>query len=84
MQHLDTNGDKEISASEASSKPDIFLKSQVTFFGQLYDLKNLRDEVFLVKMRWGSFERLTLRFILIVKKLLEVFSLVDMPIWWLI
>jgi hypothetical protein len=49
MQHLDLNNDKEISASEANSKPNIFLKSQVTFYGQLYELKNLRDEVFQVQ-----------------------------------
>ena len=51
MQHLDLNNDKEISASEANSKPNIFLRSQVTFYGQLYELKNLRDEVFQVQDR---------------------------------
>ena len=46
MQHLDTDDDKEISLEEAFAKPDLFLKSQVTFFGQIYQLKNLRSEVF--------------------------------------
>ena len=46
MQHLDTDNDKQISKEEAMSKPHLFLKSQVTFFGQIYHLKNLRSEVF--------------------------------------
>ena len=46
MQHLDKDDDKEISLEEAFAKPDLFLKSQVTFFGQIYQLKNLRSEVF--------------------------------------
>ena len=62
MQHLDLNNDKEISASEANSKPNIFLRSQVTFYGQLYELKNLRDEVFQVQdRRWKSGPGLGLR-----------------------
>ena len=45
MQHLDLNNDNAIAASLANAKPIILLRSLVTFYGQLYKLKNFRDKV---------------------------------------
>ena len=46
MEALDADGDKIISAEEATAEPLTFLKSQATYFGRLYELKDLRAAVF--------------------------------------
>ena len=46
MERLDGNGDKVLSRREVLSDARLFLKSQATFFGKIYRLQNLREEVF--------------------------------------
>lgn len=46
LQHLDSDGSKNLTLTEVQSDPETFLTSQVTFFGQIYSLQNLRQEIF--------------------------------------
>ena len=46
MEALDADGDKIISAEEATAEAPTFLESQATYFGRLYDLRDLRASVF--------------------------------------
>lgn len=45
MEALDENNDKILTKEEILVNPKPFLNSQATFFGQMYKLKNLRQEV---------------------------------------
>ena len=46
MEAMDADGDKLISVEEVMEEPKTFLDSQATFFGRLYELKDLRAAVF--------------------------------------
>ena len=51
MQRLDADGDKLLTRREVMQDAGIFLRSQATFFGKLYRLLNLREEVFQIKKK---------------------------------
>jgi hypothetical protein len=44
--HADGDGDKILTEDEALSDVELFVESQVTYFGQIYEMQNLRNEVF--------------------------------------
>ncbi len=49
MRRLDADGDKVLGRREVLEDAGAFLRSQVTFFGKLYRLLNLREEVFQIQ-----------------------------------
>ena len=51
MEVLDQDDDKILTRKEIMVNPKVFLASQVTYFGQIYKLKNMREEVFQIRRR---------------------------------
>ena len=49
MELLDKDRDKLLTRKEIMTDPKVFLASQATYFGQIYKVQNLRDEVFQLK-----------------------------------
>lgn len=49
LERLDADKSKDLSFPEILNNTDLFLTSQVTYFGQIYNLKLLREKVFRVE-----------------------------------
>lgn len=46
LERMDLDKSKDLSLPEILNNTDLFLASQITYFGQIYQLKNLREKVF--------------------------------------
>jgi hypothetical protein len=46
IERLDVDKSKDLTPEEILKNQDLFLTSQVTFFGQIYQLKDLRSQIF--------------------------------------
>ena len=46
---LDTDNSKDLNIAEIRNQTNIFLKSQMTYFGRIYSDKHLREVVFRIQ-----------------------------------
>ena len=49
MEQLDTDKSKDLSENEIMKEPELFLKSQVSFFGEMYKDADLRKKIFMLE-----------------------------------
>ena len=56
LEHLDSDRSKDLSLPEIMNGSEIFLSSQITYFGKLYGKTNVRESVFHINanMVWNS------------------------------